>query len=80
MPRFRVGDRETVTHALALIESIGVEARNEVFLLYAIFYRYNYNYVYSIFDRFFSAQLVSTFREPSAVKSRRMTGRAAYNS
>ena len=38
MPRFRVGDRETVTHALALIESIGVEARNEVFLLYAIFY------------------------------------------
>ena len=40
MPRDRVGDRETVTLALALIESIGVEARNEVFLLYAIFYRY----------------------------------------
>ena len=38
MPRDRVGDRETVTHALALIESIGVEARNDVFLLYAIWY------------------------------------------
>ena len=39
MPRVRVGDRETVTHALALIESIGVEARNEVFLLYAMYFR-----------------------------------------